>query len=205
MRYALGRLGGRGWGRWAGLIAVVTLLLAGCNPQRQPVYQDQRGFRFTPPPGWVERARGDAMPARSGHRRQDVPLPPLGVPGTLQERLLVRYDRLTAGRHAWLRVTVADVPSATPLEVCLSDRSPGREWERASEVESLEVSGRPAARIAFVGRWGSQEYVCETAAVRQGGQVYLMTASFPASDGTARGQVRQAVAGATWQQSSPAE
>jgi hypothetical protein len=60
------------------------------------------------------------------------------------------------------------------------------------------VGGRPAARLAFAGRWGGQDYLCETVAVRKGDQVYLITASFPASDATAREQVRQAVAGATW-------
>jgi hypothetical protein len=188
------RKGGKAW--W--VMVVLALLLAGCNPQKQPVYQDGQGFRFTPPLGWVERARDDALPARSGHRQQDLPLPPLGVPGKAQERLLVRYDRLT-GHHAWLRITVADLPSSTPLKACLSTRQPGPAWKRESEAESLEVSGLPAARIAFVGRWGEQDYLCETAAVRKEEKVYFITASFPASDGTAREQVRQAVLKASWQ------
>jgi hypothetical protein len=65
-------------------------------------------------------------------------------------------------------------------------------------VEALEVSGLPAARVALVGRWNGQEYINETVAVRRGEEIYLITASFPASDQTAREQVRQAVAGATW-------
>jgi hypothetical protein len=63
----------------------------------------------------------------------------------------------------------------------------------------LEVSGRPAARIVFAGRWDNQPYVNETVAVRQAERVYLISASFPASDDEARQQVRQAVAGALWQ------
>jgi hypothetical protein len=175
------------------------LLLGGCNSQKQPVYQDKQGFRFMPPPGWVERARDDAMPTRSGHRHQDIPLPPLGAPGKPQERLLVRYDRLTVASHAWLRVTVADVPSFTPLRACLAYRSPDRHWKSDSEEENLEVSGLPAARVAFVGQWDQQDYLCETVAVRKGENVYFITASLPASDGTAREQVRKAVASATWQ------
>jgi hypothetical protein len=191
----------RWWRRvceWLGLIVVPMLLLTGCSSQKQPVYHDKQGFRFTPPPGWVERARDDAMPARLGNRHQDIPLPPLGIAGK-QERLLVRYDRLAVGQHGWLRVTVAGVPSSTPLKACLENRSPGRDWKRESEAESLEVGGLPAARVAFVGRWDNQDYLSETVAVRKGENVYLITASLPASDGTAREQVRQAVAGATWQ------
>jgi hypothetical protein len=163
------------------------------------VYHDQQGFCFTPPPGWVERARDDALPARPGHRHQDIPLPPLSMAGKPPERLLVRYDRLAAGYHAWLRVTVAGVSPSTPLKACLEKRSPGRDWKRASAEEGLEVGGLPAARAAFVGRWDGQDYLCETVAVRHRERVYLITASLPASDGTAREQVRQAVAGAAWQ------
>jgi hypothetical protein len=57
----------------------------------------------------------------------------------------------------------------------------------------------PAARIAFVGRWDQQDYLCETTAVRKGEKVYFITASLPASDSKGLEQVRQAVAGATWQ------
>jgi hypothetical protein len=178
---------------------VLVLLLAGCKSQKQPVYQDKQGFRFTPPPGWVERARDDAMPARLGHRQPDIPLPPLGVAGNPQERLLVRYDRLAPGKMAWLRVTIADSPASMPLKECLSTRTPGPDWERESEEGSLEVSGLPAARIVFAGRWDEQDYLCETVAVRKGENVYFITASLPGSDSTGHEQVRQAVAGATWQ------
>jgi hypothetical protein len=189
----------RGGVRWIGLAVSLGLVVTGCKSQQPPVYRDQQGFRFTPPPGWVERARDDALPAKSGHRQPDLPLPKLGGPGSAgQERLLVRYDRLTAGHLAWLRVTVADLAASTPLQACLSARSPGSNWKRESQVEALEVGGQPAARIAFVGRWGDQEYLCETVGVRQGERVYLVTASFPASDGKAREQVRKAVVEAAW-------
>jgi hypothetical protein len=142
------------------LFVALVLLLAGRNSQKQPVYQDKRGFRFTPPPGWVERARDDALPAKVGHARQKVPLPPLGVPGkAAQEQLLVRYDRLAPGKMAWLRVTAADLPSSVPLKGCLSTRTPGPDWKRESEEGSLEVGGLPAARTAFAGRWDEQDYL----------------------------------------------
>jgi hypothetical protein len=114
---------------------------------------------------------------------------------TGEERILVRYDRLTAGRQAWLRVTTADLPPALALEACLAGRAPRPDWRREANVESLEVDGQPAARVAFIGRWSGQEYLCEMVAVRKGEQTWFITASFPASDGTAREQVRQVVAG----------
>src|SRR5690348_14692 len=101
--------------------AVVLLVLAGCGRGPRPlVYEDEQGFRITPPPGWVERARPSAAPEGTAPSRPRglaaLPLPPLGVPGAGEERLLVRYDRLTAGRQAWLRVTAADVPASLSLE-----------------------------------------------------------------------------------------
>ena len=182
-----------------GAAVILALLLAGCNTPKEPVYEDGEGFRFVPPPGWVERARGGAMPARASRKQQSLPLPPLGVAGNQQERFLVRYDRISTGHHAWLRVTIADLPSSTPLKACLSTRLPGRGWKRESEEESLEVSGLPAARIAFVGRWYDQDYLCETVVVRKREKAYLFSAAFPASDATAREQVRQAVLRASWQ------
>ncbi len=179
--------------------AVLALLLAGCGAPKQPGYEDGEGFHFAPPPDWVERVRGDSMPAGSSHKQQNLPLPPLGVPGQPPERLLVRYDRISTGQHAWLRVTVADVLSSTPLKACLSTRQPGRGWKRESEEENLEVSGFPAARIAFAGRWYDQDYLCETFAVRKGEKVYLFSAAFPTTDGAGREQVRQAVSRASWQ------
>jgi hypothetical protein len=176
------------------------LLLAGCNAQKQPVYEDGQGFRFVPPPGWVERARDDAMPAKVGHRQENLPLPPLDVSGHPPERFLVRYDRISTGHHAWLRVTIAELPSSTPIKTCLTTRLPGRGWKRESEGESLEVNGLPAACIAFVGRWYDQDYLCETVAVRKGEKIYLFSAAFPASNDTAREQVRQAVLRASWQE-----
>jgi len=189
---------GMGCRAWSATV-LLTLLLAGCNAPKPPVYENDQGFHFAPPPGWVERVRDDALPARTSRKQQNVPLPPLGAPGNQPERFLVRYDRISTGQHAWLRVTVADLPSSTPLKACLSTRLPGRGWKRESEEESLEVSGLPAARIAFVGRWYDQDYLCETVAVRKEEKVYLFSAAFPASDETGREQVRQAVLRASWQ------
>ncbi|HEY7331158.1 MAG TPA: hypothetical protein VH592_26215 [Gemmataceae bacterium] len=179
-------------------MVVLALVLAGCNSQKQPVYEDNQGFRIMPPPGWVERARDDAIPARSAQRQQNVPLPPLSGPGNPPERFLVRYDRTSTGQQVLLRVSVAEVPSSMSLKACLATRIPGRGWKRESEEESLDVSGLPAARIAFLGRWHDQDYLCETFAVRKKENVYLFSAAFPASDSAAREEVRQAIQAAIW-------
>jgi hypothetical protein len=185
---------------WTSL--TLALLLAGCGPgrPRPPAYEEGQGVRFTPPPGWVERDRPNAVPDGSargrprGRARPDLPLPGLSA----RERLLVRYDRLTAGALAWLRLTVAEVPTATTLEACLAAHAPGPGWRREGKAEDVDVGGLPAARVAFRGRWDNQDYLCETVAARKAERVYFITASFPASDGAAREQVRQAVAGALW-------
>src|SRR5262249_38270152 len=52
-----------------------------------------------------------------------------GPGGAVQERTLVRYDRLTAGHLAWLRVTVADLAVSTPLKACLSSPPTGIKLE----------------------------------------------------------------------------
>jgi hypothetical protein len=187
-------------GRRPELVLAFGLLLAGCGRGQEPeVYKNAQGFRFTPPPGWVERARDDASAARTARPQRHLPLPPLPVAGSrLPERLLVRYDRLTAGYLAWLRITVADEVRGTSLALCVSAHSPGRSWRQEGEPESLEVAGLPAARIAFTGRWDNQDYLCETVAVDQGQHVYFISASFPASDTAAREEIRQAVANAVY-------
>lgn len=177
------------------MAAMFLLLLPACRAGKPPDYTDETGVRFTPPPGWVERDRPAVSAAnRPGHAEPDQPLPRFDA--AHHERLLVRYDRLTAGQLAWMRLSIADVPTATTLEQYLSRRAPRADWRREGEVEALEVSGKPAARAAWKGRWRNQDYLCETVAVRRGEAIYLFTASFPAADTTAREQVRQAAAAA---------
>ena len=167
----------------AGLLAAMVILLAGCGTQpRVPVYHnEEQGLRFTPPPGWSERARNQHVARVSG-----------------QERLLVQYKRLQAGNPAWLRVSVADLPRSTSLATYLVGRSPGCGWRRESSAQKLEVNGLPAVRVAFAGRSGKNDLFSETVAVRQAEHVYLFTGVVPASDNAAREQVRRAVASAAW-------
>ncbi len=175
-------------------------LISGCASKAQPGYQNAEGFRFMPPVGWVERMRDDLLPAKAASRRMDVPLPAIDASGKSgRERLLVRYDRLTSSRHAWLRITVGDMPTTVSLRNLLVSRTPGPSWKRESEPETLQVAGRPAERVAFAGRWNGDEFINETVAIRKDSQVYLITATFPAQDAEARDQVREAVTRASWQ------
>jgi hypothetical protein len=180
-------------GAWRAGLAVGLIGLVGCGQGAAvPAYDDGRGFSFTPPPGWVERVRAGAAASPRSRQGQALPLPPLDGPA----RLLARYDRVTAGRLAWLRLAAAEAPETTPLSAFL--RAPGDGWRREGAEDNLQVSGRPAARASFLGRWEGQEYRCETTVARHAGRVYLITASFPAADSAAREQVRAAVAGVAW-------
>jgi hypothetical protein len=185
---------GRPW-----LFAVPVLVLAGCGgAAKQAGYEDRHGFTLAPPPGWSERARDDLLPARLAHKRPPIPLPPLETSGrSAGERLLVRYDRVTSGSMAWLRVTATEPPASAPLKKLVAAKTPGPSWKRQGDVEDLEVGGLPAVRVAYLGRWENQDYLCETVAVRKDARVYYLTGSFPAADGAARDQVRQSVAQAS--------
>jgi hypothetical protein len=189
----------RQWRRGIGSV-LLLFILTGCSSEKRTVYQDYKGFSFTPPSGWVERVRDDALPARSTHKQGNVPLPPLGTAGNLApERIVARYDRVTSGSLAWLRVTLAELTSSVSLKKYAAAKTPGSGWKWEADVEELELDGMPAARIAFAGRWNDQDYLCETVVVRRGDQVYVISGSFPAADHAAREQVRQAVASAGWQ------
>jgi hypothetical protein len=184
-------------GSWIRLVlAAVLAALPACRAAKPPDYQDETGVHFAPPPGWVERDRPALLPRtnRPAHRESNIPLP--GFDAAHQERLLVRYDRLTTGDHAWMRLSVAAVPTTTTLERYLATRAPRPDWRREGDVETLEINGKPAARSVWKGRWRNKDYLCEVAAVRRGDEVYFFTASFPATDTAASEEVRQAVAGA---------
>lgn len=177
------------------LVALGMLLSCGCGGPPPPArYEAPDGFKITPPPGWALRDREGGIPPSGAHKPAALPLPPLGK----SEKLLVRYDRVTAGKLAWLRVSVADFGNAKSLSETVANRGPGADWKREGDVESLEVAGLPAARVVFQGRWKGEAFQNETLAVQKNDRVYFISASFPAADTEGRDAARQAALAATW-------
>lgn len=179
------------------LVAVVLTAcsLTGCGKAPMPArYEAADGFKITPPPGWALRDHEGGIPANAKHKPVLLPLPPLGK----SEKLLVRYDRVSAGRTAWLRVSVTDRPSKSAREM-VAACAPTGDWKREGEVDVVEVAGRPAARVAFKGRWHGEDFLNETVAVQKDDRVYLLSATFPAADTEAREAARQATLAASWQ------
>jgi hypothetical protein len=154
-------------------------VLAGCGrEQPSALYENtELGFSFRAPAGWSERARCDDIPSRITH-----------------ERLLVQYKRLQAGNPAWLRLSLVDLPETASLEAYLRRRSPGREWQRKSDIEALDFAGDRALLATFVGKCGPKDLLCEAIARRRGNRVYLFTGLFGATDGQSREAFREAVA-----------
>ena len=176
-------------------LVLLPLLLIGCGSSTPSGYQGKQGFRIAPPKDWVERARDDLLPPRAGQKILELPMPKLTPPA---EKMLVRYDRLTSGRLAWLRVSEFESVPTTPLKEWASARSPGAGWKSVGVVEQIEVGGQPAVRVGFKGRWNDQDYANETVAVAQDNRMYLLTASFPAGDEAGREEARASIAGASW-------
>jgi hypothetical protein len=178
----------------------MVLVAVGCG--KSSSFEDDKGLRIAPPPSWVERERGDSAPRVSGrvHTKggANLPLPPLGSVAGAEERSLVRYDRTTAGKLAWLRVSYAEVPETISLAECAASHSPGPDWQPEGESEDTQVAGQPAVRAEYKGQWAGQDYLSETVAVRRGGRVYFFSSSFPAADPSAGTEARQAIADCTW-------
>jgi hypothetical protein len=179
------------------VLPLVMVALVGCGgPLKPPRHESPDGFKITPPPDFALRDREGGLPANTAHKAPPLPFPPL----VKSEKLVVRYDRITSGRAkaAWFRVTVSDVPPAKSLPDLVATRAPGADWKREAEVETLEVAGLPAARVAFQGRWKGEGFLNETLAVQKDDRLYLISASFPAADTEAREATRQAALAATW-------
>jgi hypothetical protein len=169
---------------------LMTLLVgAGCGP-RPPALQAagaayenaHEGLTFRPPAAWRQRG----LVADPGG-----PAP--------SERFLVKYKHDFRGGPAFLSVTMVDLPEGTTLDKLLARRSPGSGWGPPSRVETLQVRGRPAARVAYSGRQNDQPSVREVVAVRRDRRVYFFTGTFPRSDPQAREQIRQAVGSIVWE------
>jgi hypothetical protein len=174
------------------MVLSVALILSasGCTQrprapalQDEPIYQNTReGFRFVAPEGWRQFAKAD-LPAGPVER----------------ERLLVRYMPPLSARGSTLEVSLADLPDSTELADYLSGPSLGvKQWKPLGKVETVEVNGKPATRVAFSGRVGKDQLLKEVTAFRRGGRVYFFTALVPKGDNKSRETIRRAVASTTW-------
>lgn len=172
-------------------IALTLAALAGCDGPRpsapplddDPYYNNKReGFRFFPPEGWRQRARGE------------VP------PGAIQaERMLVEYHAVTTELPAVLRVSVADVPESTSLTSYLEkSAAKASQWKLASPFETFVINGIPAVRADYRRSAGKQEVVKEVVAFRRGERVYFFTGLYAPTDAKTRKDVRRAVDSIVW-------
>jgi hypothetical protein len=175
--------------RWVALLGLAALA-AGCEPrprapalmQGEAVYVNaQEGFRFVPPPGWVQYSRGE---------------PPAEAVG--DERLLVAYRRGTGTRVATFEVSLADMPESDKMADLVKEHGAAKGWKSAGPAEALELGGRPAARGAFHTQGHGLQQIKEIAVVRKGGRVYYFSGVFAADDEPARAQVRKALATLSW-------
>ncbi len=155
------------------ILLAVLLFLLGCQAKPQERVFEAEGFRFVPPPGWSERARGDDSSSADG--------------------LLVQYKRLSAGHPAWLRISVAGRSPAAIQE---------KGWRSIHATQRAEIGGFPATRSLAAGKWHQKDYLRETAVVSRGGRVYVFTAMYPAGDQESQEQIRRALATSSWQEMS---
>jgi hypothetical protein len=152
------------------ILLAVALFLLGCQAKPREQVFEAEGFRFVPPPGWSERARGEDSPSADG--------------------LLVQYKRLSAGHPAWLRISVAGRSPAAIQE---------KGWRSIGATEKADIGGFPATRSLAAGKWRQKDYLRETVVVSRGGRVYVFTAMYPAGDQRAEEQIRLSLAGVSWQ------
>lgn len=174
-----------------GLIFLGSVLAAGCTPKPQapalrndPVYQnDQEGFRFLVPDGWV-------MVDNSNH-----------PPGPVKKNLaLVRYRSRAQTSPATLEVDIIDLPPTTDMAKYLAGPSFGiKQWQPTGAVEPVQTSGLSGERYDFTGRLtGKNDMLKEVVVFRRGERCFLFIGLFPPKDTSARDQIRQAVASTVW-------
>lgn len=174
--------------RAAGLV-VAAVVAAGCSQRpHAPALQDelvfhqqQEGFRFLPPQGWLQHARGIVPPGKAD-----------------TERLVVEYLCPTSVYPASLAVSRIDLPESTPLDAFVQGQSFGADkWRKVSAPESIVVNGAPAVRMTFAAGKGV-EMRREVTVFRRGERVYFFNGIFAAADLQARDEVRRAAASVLW-------
>ena len=189
----------RHWRRrpWLVLLGMTALIEGGCARPNLPVAMpsrpllvsdgrefrdDDEHFRFMPPENWSMQLRSVADPE---NEKADRPL--------------VKYKNLVTDTiTSWMTVKVVKEPVDVPLEKCLAKRSPGADWRQVGKVEELDLHGRPAARIAWKGKFDGHDFIRETVAARRGERLYLVSGVYYATDNASRDLIRKAVSTCQW-------
>jgi hypothetical protein len=163
----------------------------GCNSRprapalvNESVYQnDQEGFRFEVPDGWIIHAKTTLLPG--------VPVP--------KEKMLVAFRRPHAKRMAVMEVACVDLPEDADLTLQLiGKRTDADAWKQSAPTEAASVGDIPGQRF-FFSKMG-RDYLLkkEVVAVRRGGRFYFFVLVAVPEDLTARDEIRRVIAGVTW-------
>ncbi|MFG0335191.1 MAG: hypothetical protein ACF8TS_17680 [Maioricimonas sp. JB049] len=171
---------------------LLTLVVAtGCESKPSapvlsdaPVYQnDQAGFRFRVPDGWLQTA--------------STYLPP----GELEsERFVVRYQMRSPEQGANLQVlAINDAPGLDLAEHHAGPSFRVARWKPQTEPEALEIGGADGVRLVYSGQVDKREMTKEIVAFRRDdGRVYSFVGLFWSTDEKARQQIRRAVESIVW-------
>jgi hypothetical protein len=173
------------------LAMVMPILIVGCNSRpRAPalvtdsVYQnDQEGFRFEVPDGWIIHAKTTL---------------PSGVPVT-KEKMLVAYRRPHPKRMAVMEVACVDLPEDADLTLQLiGKRTDADAWKQSAQPDAASVGDLPGKRFYFSKMGRDYQLNKEVVAVRRGGRFYFFVLVATPEDLTARDEIRRVIAGVTW-------
>jgi hypothetical protein len=139
-------------------------------------HDTQVNMRFTPPPSWSMQGRTTAAP--------DV---------QVKERLLVKFKRMLPGQYpAWLRVYVEGATHGS-LAGAVKNRKPGLAWSKPSAVQTLTIAGRPAAKVAYTGKYNGVPSIREIVGVDAGDRTFWFIATYNTRDQEAPGETTAAI------------
>ncbi len=171
--------------RFSGLVLLVTVV--GCGGPEPPVllqnldvYQDeQEGFRFRPPPGWMMQSR-----TASADRAKEIGL--------------VKYKRGSGTQVGVFQVSAIDLTPGTDVTAYV-DKALGKDDKRTSKKsEALQVGGQPGARDTYNTRWDRETLTKEIVAVRRGPRVYFLTGIYPPADKETKDAIRKTLDSMEW-------
>jgi len=172
-------------------LMLLTLVVAsGCESKPSapvlsdtPVYQnDQAGFRFRVPDGWLQTANS-YLPE-----------------GELEsERFVVRYQMRTPEQGANLEVLAFnDSPDLDLAEHHAGPSFRVNRWKPVADPEEVTVGEASGVRLVYTARVDGREMTKEVVAFRREGRVYAFVGLFSSTDDKARQQIRRAVESIVW-------